>query len=188
MSLIGKKLENFTVQVYQNEAFKEVSFEKDMLGKWNIFFFYPADFTFVCPTELGDLADSYPELQKSGFEVYSVSTDTHFVHKAWHDASDTIKKINYPMIGDPSMAVSRMFEVLNEEDGLAYRGTFIVNPEGAIVAYEVNELGIGRDAAELVRKAKAAKFIAEHPGEVCPAKWKEGEATLKPGFDLVGKV
>ena len=114
MSLIGKKLENFTVQVYQNEAFKEVSFEKDMLGKWNIFFFYPADFTFVCPTELGDLADSYPELQKSGFEVYSVSTDTHFVHKAWHDASDTIKKINYPMIGDPSMAVSRMFEVLNE--------------------------------------------------------------------------
>jgi len=159
-----------------------------VLGKWSIFMFYPADFTFVCPTELEDLEDHHEELKKLGFDVYSVSTDTHFTHKAWHDHSEAIKKVTYTMIGDPTAAVSRIFEVLNEESGLAYRGTFIVNPEGKIVAYEVNDEGIGRDASELVRRAKAAKFVADNPGLVCPAKWKEGEATLKPGLDLVGKI
>ena len=161
---------------------------KDLKWKWSVLFFYPADFTFVCPTELEDLEDHHEELKKLGFDVYSVSTDTHFTHKAWHDHSEAIKKVTYTMIGDPTAAVSRIFEVLNEESGLAYRGTFIVNPEGKIVAYEVNDEGIGRDASELVRRAKAAKFVAENPGLVCPAKWKEGEATLKPGLDLVGKI
>ena len=188
MSLIGKKVEDFTVQMYQNEEFKEVSFEKDFLGKWNIFMFYPADFTFVCPTELEDLEDHHKELKDLGFDVYSLSTDTHFTHKAWHDHSEAISKVTYGMIGDPKKEVARIFDVLDEESGMAFRGTFIVNPEGKIVAYEVNDGGIGRDASELVRRAKAAKFVHDNPGLVCPAKWKEGEATLKPGLDLVGKI
>lgn len=188
MALIGKKLENFTVQAYQNEEFKELNFEKDMLGKWNIFVFYPADFTFVCPTELEDLEEHHEELKNLGFNVYSVSTDTHFTHKAWHDHSEAISKVTYPMIGDPKKELTNLFEVLEEESGLALRGTFIVNPDGKIVAYEVNDGGIGRDASELVRRAKAAKFVYDNPGLVCPAKWKEGEATLKPGLDLVGKI
>ena len=135
-----------------------------------------------------DLENHREELEKLGFNVYSVSTDTHFTHKAWHDHSEAIGKVKYTMIGDPTKAISREFEVLNEESGLAYRGTFVINPEGKIVAYEVNDEGIGRDASELVRRAKAAKFVADNPGLVCPAKWKEGEATLKPGLDLVGKI
>jgi peroxiredoxin (alkyl hydroperoxide reductase subunit C) len=157
-------------------------------GKWSVVCFYPADFTFVCPTELGDLADTYAEFQKIGVEVYSVSTDTHFTHKAWHDASDTIKKIKYPMIGDPTGAITRNFGVMIEEAGLALRGTFVINPEGVIKVCEIHDLGIGRDASELLRKVKAAQYVASHDGEVCPAKWKEGEATLKPSLDLVGKI
>ena len=188
MSLIGKKVEDFTVQAYQNEEFREINFEKDVLGKWSIFMFYPADFTFVCPTELEDLEDHHEELKKLGFDVYSVSTDTHFTHKAWHDHSEAIKKVTYTMIGDPTAAVSRIFEVLNEESGLAYRGTFIVNPEGKIASYEVVSGNIGRNAEELLRKLSACKFVYEHDGEVCPAKWREGEETLKPSLDLVGKI
>lgn len=134
------------------------------------------------------MENHHEDFKKSGFNVYSVSTDTHFSHKAWHDNSEAIRKVTYTMIGDPSTVLSRMFEVLNEETGLALRGTFIVNPEGEIVAYEINSDGIGRDASELLRRAKAAKFVAENNGLVCPAKWKEGEATLKPGLDLVGKL
>ena len=154
----------------------------------SVFFFYPADFTFVCPTELGDLADEYAEFQKIGVEVYSVSTDTHFTHKAWADASDTIKKIKYPMIGDPTHAISKNFGVLIEDAGLALRGTFVVDPDGVIKVCEIHDLGIGRDAKELLRKVKAAQYVASHPGEVCPAKWTPGEATLKPSLDLVGKI
>ena len=162
--------------------------EADVQGKWAIFFFYPADFTFVCPTELGDVADYYDELQKMGVEVYSVSTDTHFTHKAWHDSSETIGKIQYTMIGDPTGAITRNFDNMREDMGLADRGTFIVDPEGIIQAVEVTSEGIGRNAEDLVRKVKAAQYIAAHPGEVCPAKWKEGEATLAPSLDLVGKI
>lgn len=187
MSIINSTIPAFSAQVYHNEAFRTVT-EKDLAGKWSVFFFYPADFTFVCPTELGDLADKYEELQKMGVEVYSVSTDTHFTHKAWHDASDTIKKIAYPMIGDPTGAITRGFDVMIEEEGLALRGTFVVNPEGEIKVAEIHDLGIGRDASELLRKVKAAKYIASHPGEVCPAKWQEGAETLKPSLDLVGKI
>ncbi len=187
MSVINSEIKPFKAQAYHNGKFVEVS-DASVKGKWSVFFFYPADFTFVCPTELGDMADLYPEFQKLGVEVYSVSTDTHFTHKAWHDASDTIKKINYPMIGDPTGAITRSFDVMIEEEGLALRGTFVVNPEGVIKVAEIHDLGIGRDAAELLRKVKAAQYVASHPGEVCPAKWKEGEATLKPSLDLVGKI
>lgn len=186
-TLINSKVQDFNVQAYHNDDFKEVS-QEDLKGKWSIFFFYPADFTFVCPTELGDMADKYAEFQKMGVEVYSVSTDTHFTHKAWHDASDTIKKIKYPMLADPTGQLSKAFGVYIEEAGLAYRGTFLVNPEGEIKLAEVNDNGIGRNADELLRKVKAAQYIAANPEEVCPAKWEEGAATLKPGLDLVGKI
>jgi NADH-dependent peroxiredoxin subunit C len=187
MSIINSKVPAFKVQAYHNDAFKTVSSE-DLLGKWSVFFFYPADFTFVCPTELGDLADKYPELQKLGVEVYSVSTDTHFTHKAWHDASETIKKIKYPMLADPTGHLARAFGVYIEEEGLAYRGTFLINPEGLIKVAEIHDNGIGRSSDELLRKVQAAQYTASHPGEVCPAKWKPGAATLKPGLNLVGKI
>jgi len=186
-TLINSKVVDFKVQAYHNDDFKEVT-QEDLKGKWSVFFFYPADFTFVCPTELGDMADHYAEFQKMGVEVYSVSTDTHFTHKAWHDASDTIKKIQFPMLADPTGYLSKAFGVYIEEEGLAYRGTFLVNPEGEIKLAEVNDNGIGRNADELLRKVKAAQYIAAHPDEVCPAKWNEGAETLKPGLNLVGKI
>lgn len=187
MSLINTEIKPFKATAYHNGKFVPVTNE-DLKGKWSVFVFYPADFTFVCPTELGDLADNYAEFQKLGVEIYSVSTDTHFTHKAWHDTSDTIKKIQYPMLADPTLAMSRNFEVLIEEEGLALRGTFVVNPEGQIKVIEVHDLGIGRDAKELLRKVQAAQYVAAHPGEVCPAKWTPGEATLTPSLDLVGKI
>lgn len=186
MSLIGKKVSEFKVQAYHNGEFKEVT-NKDFEGKWAVFVFYPADFTFVCPTELADLADHYAEFQKEGCQVYSVSCDTHFVHKAWHDTSDSIKKIQYPMLADPTGKLARDFEVMIEEEGLALRGSFVVNPQGEIKAYEVHDNGIGREASELLRKLRAAKFVAEH-GEVCPAKWQPGSETIKPSIDLIGKI
>jgi peroxiredoxin (alkyl hydroperoxide reductase subunit C) len=186
-TLINSQVQDFAVQAYHNDDFKEVT-QDDLKGKWSILFFYPADFTFVCPTELGDMADKYEEFQKMGVEVYSVSTDTHFVHKAWHDASDTIKKIKYPMLADPTGHLTRAFGVHIEEAGLAYRGTFLINPDGEIKLAEVNDNGIGRNADELLRKVKAAQYIAANPNEVCPAKWEEGAETLKPGLDLVGKI
>ncbi len=187
MSLINTTIKPFKAQAYHNGKFVEVT-DASVKGKWAVFFFYPADFTFVCPTELGDLADLYPEFQKIGVECYGVSTDTHFTHKAWADASETIRKIKYPMIGDPTGTITRNFDVMIEEEGLALRGTFVVNPKGEIKVIEIHDLGIGRDAAELLRKVKAAQYIEAHPGEVCPAKWKEGDATLKPSLDLVGKI
>ena len=187
MAIINTRIKPFVAQAYHNGKFISVA-DADLKGKWSIFFFYPADFTFVCPTELGDMADLYPEFKRLGVEVYAVSTDTHFTHKAWHDASETIRKIEYPMIGDPTQVISRNFDVLIEEEGLALRGTFVVNPEGEIKVAEIHDLGIGRDASELLRKVKAAQYIAAHPGEVCPAKWQEGAETLKPSLDLVGKI
>ena len=187
MSLINTQIKPFSNQAFKDGKFIEVT-EKDVAGKWSVFFFYPADFTFVCPTELGDLADNYAKFKEINCEIYSVSTDTHFVHKAWHDTSDTIKKIQYPMVADPTRKISEMFGVLIPEEGLALRGSFVINPEGKIVAYEIHDLGIGRDAAELLRKVQAAQFVAEHGGEVCPAKWKPGSETLKPSLDLVGKI
>ena len=187
MSLINKEVNDFKVQAYVGKDFKEVS-KKDILGKWSVFFFYPADFTFVCPTELEDLANKYEEFKKIGCEIYSVSCDTHFVHKAWHDASDTIKKIQYPMLADPTGALARDFDVMIEADGLAERGSFIVNPEGRIVAYEVIAGNVGRNADDLLRRVQASQFVAEHGDQVCPAKWQPGASTLKPSLDLVGII
>ena len=187
MSLIGKEISDFTVQAYAGGAFREVK-KSDVLGKWAVFFFYPADFTFVCPTELEDLADKYEDFKSAGCEIYSVSCDSHFVHKAWADASDTIKKIRYPMLGDPAGVLARSFGVLAEEEGQALRGTFVVNPEGKIKAYEIHDMGIGRNAQELLRKVQAARFVEEHGDQVCPARWKPGEETLTPSLDLVGML
>lgn len=187
MALINTQIKPFNASAFKNGEFIDVS-NKDLEGKWSVFFFYPADFTFVCPTELGDLADHYEEFQKRDVEIYSVSTDTHFTHKAWHDASDTINKIQYTMIGDPTGQITRNFDVMREHQGLADRGTFIVDPNGVIQAMEITAEGIGRDAEDLLRKVKAAQYVASHPGEVCPAAWKEGEETLAPSLDLVGKI
>jgi NADH-dependent peroxiredoxin subunit C len=187
MSLINTAIKPFKAQAFKQGKFIEVT-EADIKGKWAIFFFYPADFTFVCPTELGDLADHHAELQRLGVEVFSVSTDTHFTHKAWHDSSETIGKIKYAMIGDPTGTIARNFEVMREGEGLADRGTFVVDPAGIIQAMEVTAEGIGRNAADLLRKVKAAQYVAAHPGEVCPAKWEEGQKTLAPSLQLVGKI
>jgi peroxiredoxin (alkyl hydroperoxide reductase subunit C) len=191
MSIIGTKLKPFKTQAYYQGKFVEVS-DADVLGKWAVFFFYPADFTFVCPTELSDLADNYAELQSMGVEVFSVSTDTHFVHKAWADTTETIGKISYYMLGDPGHVITNNFENMRYENGemqgVADRGTFVVDPDGVIQLVEITPEGVGRNAAELLRKIKAAKYWREHPGQVCPAKWEEGEATLAPSIDLVGKI
>ncbi len=187
MSQIGKQVVDFKVNAFANNNFEQVT-KENILGNWSIFFFYPADFTFVCPTELEDLANLYDEFKATGTEIYSVSTDTHFVHKAWHDNSDTIKKIKYPMLADPTGVLSRGFEVMIEEEGIAERGTFIVNPQGEIASYEVIAGNVGRNAEELLRKLKALQFVEAHPSEVCPAKWKEGNETLKPSIDLVGVI
>ena len=187
MSLINSQIKPFKATAYHNGEFVELT-EASLKGKWSVFVFYPADFTFVCPTELGDLAEQYAEFKKLGVEIYGVSTDTHFAHKAWHDTSDTIKNIQYPLVGDPTAALARNFEVLIEEEGLALRGTFVINPEGKIKVLEVHDNGIGRDARELLRKVQAAQYVASHPGEVCPAKWTPGAKTLAPSLSLVGKI
>jgi peroxiredoxin (alkyl hydroperoxide reductase subunit C) len=187
MSLIGTEIKPFKATAFHAGAFVDIS-EEDVRGKWSVFFFYPADFTFVCPTELGDLADHYDAFQSIGTEIYSVSTDTHFTHKAWHATSDTIGKIKYPMLGDPTGTLTRNFDVMIEDAGLADRGTFVVDPDGRIQIVEINAGGVGRNAAELLRKVKAAQYVRENPNEVCPAKWEEGDTTLAPSLDLVGKI
>lgn len=186
-NLINSELPDFRLQAYHNGSFKTVT-NNDLKGKWSVLFFYPADFTFVCPTELEDMAEHYEEFKKLGAEVYSISTDTHFVHKAWHDHSPSIKKINYPMLADPTGHLTRALGVHIEEEGISYRGTFLLSPEGKIKIAEIHDNGIGRNASELLRKLQAAQFVYNNNGEVCPAKWKPGKETLKPGIDLVGKI
>jgi len=190
-SLINSTIKPFSAKAYHAKdeygEFVDIT-EETLNGHWSVFVFYPADFTFVCPTELSDLSDHYEELKKLNVEVYAISTDTHFSHKAWHDSSESIKKIRFPMIGDPTGILARNFDVMIEEEGLALRGTFIINSEGKIKTLEVNDLGIGRSAADLVRKVQAAQYIEANPNEVCPASWKPGAETLKPSLDLVGKI
>lgn len=186
-SIINTEIKPFKATAFHNGQFVPIT-DADLKGKWSVVVFYPADFTFVCPTELGDLADHYAALQDMSVEVYSVSTDTHFTHKAWHDASDTIKKIKFPMIGDPTGTIARNFGVMIEEEGLALRGTFVINPEGKIKVCEIHDLGIGRSAKDLVRKVQAAQYVATHKGEVCPASWQPGSETLAPSLELVGKI
>ncbi len=187
MSLINTQVKPFKATAYQNGKFIELT-EAKLKGKWSVVVFYPADFTFVCPTELGDLADHYPTFKDLGVEVYGVSTDSHFAHKAWHDSSETIAKITYPLVGDPTGTLARNFDVMIEDEGMALRGTFVINPDGQIKLCEIHDNGIGRDATELLRKVQAAQYVAAHPGEVCPAKWTPGAATLAPSLHLVGKI
>lgn len=177
----------FKSMVYHNEDFHEVSLD-DYKGKFVVLFFYPADFTFVCPTELEDVAEKYEALKELGAEVLGVSTDTHFVHKAWHDTSERIKKIKFPMVADPTHVISKAYEVLRPEEGVADRATFIIDPDGLVKGIEVTDEPIGRNAEELVRKVTALKYARDNPGQACPAKWQPGKDTLKPGLDLVGKL
>jgi peroxiredoxin (alkyl hydroperoxide reductase subunit C) len=187
MVKINAPAPEFTEEAYINDQIKKISL-KDYRGKWVILFFYPADFSFVCPTELGELADHYTEIKTEGAEVISVSVDTGYVHKAWHDASETIKKIKYPMLSDPAHRVCTEYGTLIDEEGLSLRGTFLIDPQGILRAYEINNKSIGRSIDEIIRKLQAAKFVAEHGGEVCPMNWKPGAKTLKEGLDLVGKI
>ncbi len=187
MSLINTQILPFTAQAYRNGEFVQLT-EADVAGRWAVFFFYPGDFTFVCPTELGDLADHYAELQELGVEVFGISTDSHFVHKAWHNDSDQVGKVRYYLVGDPNLTLTRNFDVERVGAGQADRATFLIDPQGTIQYVEQTAEGIGRSAAELLRKIKAAQYVAAHPGEVCPAKWEEGAETLTPGIDLVGKI
>ena len=186
-SMLRMEIEDFTADAYSNGEFVKIS-KKDLLGKWSVLFFYPGDFTFVCPTELADLQDNYEEFKKLGCEIYSVSMDSHFVHKAWHDSSDRINHVTYPMIGDPNGQLTKMFSLYSPADGMAERGTIVINPEGKVASYEVVSDNIGRKAEELIRKVAASQFVYEHGDQVCPAKWKPGAETLKPTFDLVGKL
>lgn len=185
MSLINTQAPQWSATAYLDNEFVEVS-SKDVEGKWYILFFYPADFTFVCPTELEDMAEHYDELKELGVDVYSVSTDKHFSHMAWHDSSPRIAKIQFPMIGDPTCEISAAFETLRESEGAADRTTVLVDPDGVIQYIETTSEGVGRNATELVRKVKAAVYVREHPDQVCPAHWEQGDETLNPGIKLVG--
>ena len=184
---INAKAPGFEVKAFHNDEIKTVNLV-DYKGKWVILFFYPADFTFICPTELGELADHYEELKKLNVEVLSVSTDTVFTHKAWHDSSATIKKITFPMVADSNAEICRNYGTYIAGEGLSLRGTFIIDPDGVLKALELHDNSIGRSAKELIRKIKAAQFVREHGGEVCPASWEPGKPTLKPGLHLVGKI
>ncbi len=187
MSLINTKVQPFKANAYKNGQFIEVT-DKDLQGKWSVLIFMPAAFTFNCPTEIEDAAEHYEEFQKAGAEVYIVTTDTHFSHKVWHETSPAVGKAQFPLVGDPTHKLTRAFGVHIEEEGLALRGTFIINPEGVIKTLEIHSNEIARDVSETLRKLKAAQFTAANPNQVCPAKWKEGEKTLTPSLDLVGKI
>ncbi|WP_394270171.1 alkyl hydroperoxide reductase subunit C [Qipengyuania sp.] len=188
MGIIGSQLKPFTATAFQaGKDFFDVT-DEDVKGKWAVFFFYPADFTFVCPTELEDLGEQYAMLQKMDVEVYAVSTDTHFSHKAWHDTSDKIGKLQFPFLGDQNHTLARNFDVLRESAGLADRATFVIDPDGVIQIMEQTCEGVGRNANELARKIKAAQYVRANPGQVCPAAWEEGGETLAPSLDLVGKI
>ena len=187
MSLINTAVKPFKTTAFHNGKFVEVT-DATLKGKWSVVIFMPAAFTFNCPTEVEDAAEHYGEFQKAGAEVYIVTTDTHFSHKVWHETSPAVGKAKFPLVGDPTHQLTRAFGVHIDEAGLALRGTFVIDPEGTIKTMEVHDNAIARDVSETLRKLKAAQFVAAHPNEVCPAKWKEGAKTLTPSLDLVGKI
>jgi peroxiredoxin (alkyl hydroperoxide reductase subunit C) len=187
MSIINTHIPEFKTEAFVDGDFKTITSD-DVKGKWGVFMFYPADFTFVCPTEIEDMAEHYSQFKELGVEIYSVSTDTHFSHKAWHDSSPAIGKVKFPMLGDATGKITRGFDVMIEEEGLALRGTFLVDPDGIIKVAEIHDLGIGRSAKDMLRKVKAAQYVRENDGEVCPAAWEKGQKTLTPSLDLVGKI
>ena len=187
MSLINTQVQPFKTEAFHNGKFVEVT-DASLKGHWSVLIFMPAAFTFNCPTEIEDAAENYAEFQKAGAEVYIVTTDTHFSHKVWHETSPAVGKAKFPLVGDPTHQMTRAFGVHIDEAGLALRGTFVIDPEGTIKTMEVHDNAIARDVSETLRKLKAAQFVAAHPNEVCPAKWKEGAKTLTPSLDLVGKI
>lgn len=187
MIKIGQKIQDFELEAYHKDQIKKIKFS-DYKGKWLVLIFYPADFTFICPTELEEAAEYYNEFKKAGAEILSVSADTVFVHKAWHDSSPAISKVKYPMLADPTGKLCQEFGTYIEEEGMSLRGSFIIDPDGVLRAFEINDNSIGRSAEELLRKLQAAKFVREHKGQVCPASWKPGKKTLRPGLKLVGKI
>ena len=186
-TIINTNVPEFSLPAFADGEFRTIT-RQDLLGHWSILFFYPADFTFVCPTELLDMAQAYDKFKELNAEVYAVSTDTQFTHKAWHDSSDSIRQVKFPMLADKTGYLSEALGVLNPVDYLAYRGTFVIDPSGMIKIAEVNDNGIGRNSDELLRKREAAQFVAEHGDQVCPARWTKGQSTLRPGIDLVGKI
>ena len=187
MSLINTQIQPFEANAYHNGEFIKVS-DASLKGQWSVLIFMPAAFTFNCPTEIEDAADHYAEFKKAGAEVYIVTTDTHFSHKVWHETSPAVGKAKFPLIGDPAHVLTNMFGVHIPEEGMALRGTFLINPEGVVKTAEIHDNAIARDVKETLRKLKAAQYVAAHPGQVCPAKWNEGAATLTPSLDLVGKI
>ncbi|KFI45897.1 peroxiredoxin (alkyl hydroperoxide reductase subunit C) [Bifidobacterium bohemicum] len=187
MTMLQHELMDFTSNYYQDNEIKQIS-KKDVLGHWSLFFFYPNDFSFVCPTELEDLADHYGEFKDAGCEIYSVSHDTEFVHKAWHEANEKINKIQFPMIADPTNKLARDLDTYDEVNGQAERGDFIISPDGKVVAYEVISSNVGRNAEEILRRVKASQFVYEHGDQVCPANWTPGDETIEPSLDLVGQL
>ena len=187
MARIGAEIPDFEVEAYHEGEVKNIKLS-DYRGKWLCLIFYPADFTFVCPTELEDAAKLYPEFQKANAEILCVSTDTVFVHKAWHDASEAIGKVDFPMVADPTGKLCRAFGTYIEGVGLSLRGSFVIDPDGVLKTIEIHDNSIGRSAKELLRKLSTASFVAEHGDLVCPANWEPGADTLKPGLDLVGKI
>ena len=187
MSRINTAVQPFKTEAFHNGKFIEVT-EQAFQGRWSVVIFMPAAFTFNCPTEIEDAADHYAEFQQAGAEVYIVTTDTHFAHKVWHETSPAVGKARFPLVGDPTHTLTHLFGVQIPEEGLALRGTFVINPEGVIKTMEVHDNAVARDVQETLRKLKAAQFVAANPGQVCPAKWKEGAATIAPSLDLVGKI
>ena len=188
MIKIGQVIPDFKLDAYTGNEIKKINLS-DYKGKWLVLLFYPADFTFVCPTELEEAADYYDEFKKQEAEILSVSTDTAFVHKAWHDESKAIGKITYPMLADPAGIMCREFGTYIEEEGLSQRATLIIDPDQKLIAYDIHDNSIGRSTPEILRKLQAAKFVRDNHGAlVCPASWKPGAKTLKPGIDLIGKI
>jgi len=197
---IGDKIPELTLDAYHEDAFKKINLT-DYKGKWMVFLFYPADFTFVCPTEIEDAADNYEAFKKEDAEVFSISTDTSFSHKSWHESSKAIGKVRFPMIADPTGKMCKAFgtyigldgetpiETYIEDEGLSLRGTFIVNPDQEVISMDIHANSIGRNVLEILRKLQAAKFVYDNDGAiVCPARWQPGDETLIPGIDLVGKI
>ena len=184
---VNQQAPEIKAEAFHENEIKNIHLE-DYKGKWVVLFFYPGDFTFVCPTELGDLADKYDKFKENNAEVLSVSTDSVFVHKAWHNASETIKKIKFPMVADPTSNISRDYGTYIEEEGVTTRATFIIDPDGIIKAFEIHDNSVGRNVDETLRKLEAAQYVREHGGEACPVNWQKGKESLKPGLDLVGKI
>src|SRR3989344_2452589 len=184
---VNTKVPDFEAEIYQNGQIKKTKLSK-YKSKWVVLVFYPADFTYDCPTELEEMAELYPQFKELGAEIISISTDTVFAHKVWHDTSKAIGKIKYPMMADPTGDISRMFGVYIESEGLALRGTFIIDPDGILKTVEIHDNSIGRSIEETKRKLEAAQFVRNHKGNVCPANWTPGKDPLKPGVDLIGKI